>query len=201
MLRYNTDTGFFEGYDGNWIPLAGVSDIDQDTYITAELNPGDDDDTLRFYAAGQLVADVNSTRFDVQSLVVDNLLLQGNSISTTGTDQDLLLNANGLGTIKVEDFVFEGNTITNSVPDSPTVFRTTGDGYIDVSQAGGFVLPTGTSVDRPSVGVTGMIRYNTNDQRVELYDGTSWGSIAGSSGAVSILDATEIAIKIALTYG
>ena len=128
MLRYNTDTGFFEGYDGNWIPLAGVSDIDQDTYITAELNPGDDDDTLRFYAAGQLVADVNSTRFDVQSLVVDNLLLQGNSISTTGTDQDLLLNANGLGTIKVEDFVFEGNTITNSVPDSPTVLRTTGDG-------------------------------------------------------------------------
>ena len=201
MLRYNTDTGFFEGYDGNWIPLAGVSDIDQDTYITAELNPGDDDDTLRFYAAGQLVADVNSTRFDVQSLVVDNLLLQGNSISTTGTDQDLLLNANGLGTIKVEDFVFEGNTITNSVADSPTVFRTTGDGYIDVSQAGGFVLPTGTSVDRPSAGVTGMIRYNTNDQRVELYDGTSWGSIAGSSGAVSILDATEIAIKIALTYG
>ena len=201
MLRYNTDTGFFEGYDGNWIPLAGVSDIDQDTYITAELNPGDDDDTIRFYAAGQLVADVNSTRFDVQSLVVDNLLLQGNSISTTGTDQDLVLNANGLGTIRVEDFVFEGNTITNSVPDSPTVFRTTGDGYIDVSQAGGFVLPTGTSVDRPSAGVTGMIRYNTNDQRVELYDGTSWGSIAGSSGAVSILDATEIAIKIALTYG
>ena len=201
MLRYNTDTNFFEGYDGNWIPLAGVSDIDQDTYITAELNPGDDDDTIRFYAAGQLVADVNSTRFDVQSLVVDNLLLQGNSISTTGTDQDLVLNANGLGTIKVEDFVFEGNTITNSVPDSPTVFRTTGDGYIDVSQAGGFVLPTGTSVDRPSAGVTGMIRYNTNDQRVELYDGTSWGSIAGSSGAVSILDATEIAIKIALTYG
>ena len=201
MLRYNTETNFFEGYDGNWIPLAGVSDIDQDTYITAELNPGDDDDTIRFYAAGQLVADVNSTRFDVQSLVVDNLLLQGNSISTTGTDQDLVLNANGLGTIKVEDFVFEGNTITNSVPDSPTVFRTTGDGYIDVSQAGGFVLPTGTSVDRPSAGVTGMIRYNTNDQRVELYDGTSWGSIAGSSGAVSILDATEIAIKIALTYG
>lgn len=201
MLRYNTDTNFFEGYDGNWIPLAGVSDIDQDTYITAELNPGDDDDTIRFYAAGTLVADVNSTRFDVQSLVVDNLLLQGNSISTTGTDQDLVLNANGLGTIKVEDFVFEGNTITNSVPDSPTVFRTTGDGYIDVSQAGGFVLPTGTSVDRPGTGVTGMIRYNTNDQRVELYDGTSWGSIAGSSGAVSILDATEIAIKIALTYG
>ena len=201
MLRYNTETNFFEGYDGNWIPLAGVSDIDQDTYITAELNPGDDDDTIRFYAAGQLVADVNSTRFDVQSLVVDNLLLQGNSISTTGTDQDLVLNANGLGTIKVEDFVFEGNTITNSVPDSPTVFRTTGDGYIDVSQAGGFVLPTGTSVDRPSAGVTGMIRYNTNDQRVELYDGSSWGSIAGSSGAVSILDATEIAIKIALTYG
>jgi len=47
----------------------------------------------------------------------------------------------------------------------------------------------------------GMIRYNTNDERVELYDGTQWGSIAGSSGAVSIIDATEIAVQMAVTLG
>ena len=47
----------------------------------------------------------------------------------------------------------------------------------------------------------GMIRYNTNDERVELYDGVQWGSIAGSSGAVSIIDATEIAVQMAVTLG
>ena len=51
MVRYNTDTNVFEGYDGNWIALNGLYDSDQDTYIP-EATPGTDDDTLKFYAGG-----------------------------------------------------------------------------------------------------------------------------------------------------
>ena len=72
MIRYNTDTDVFEGYDGQWITLNGVRDVDQDTYILAEQTPGSDDDTLYFYAGGQLVADVNQTRFNVNKLAVDD---------------------------------------------------------------------------------------------------------------------------------
>ena len=201
MMRYNTQTNVFEGYNGtNWIALTGVYDLDQDTYITAELTPGNDDDTIRFYAANQLVANVNSTRFDVTKLVVDNIEISGNTLTTTGTDQDLILNANGNGSIRIEDFRFQGNTITNIIS-APLKLKTTGTGYIDVSDAGGFVIPVGSTVDRPVTGLLGMIRYNTNDERVELYDGTQWGSIAGSSGAVSIIDATEIAVQMAVTLG
>ena len=191
----------FEGYNGtNWIALTGVYDLDQDTYITAELTPGNDDDTIRFYAANQLVANVNSTRFDVTKLVVDNIEISGNTLTTTGTDQDLILNANGNGSIRIEDFRFQGNTITNIIS-APLKLKTTGTGYIDVSDAGGFVIPVGSTIDRPVTGLLGMIRYNTNDERVELYDGVQWGSIAGSSGAVSIIDATEIAVQMAVTLG
>ena len=201
MMRYNTQTNVFEGYNGtNWIALTGVYDLDQDTYITAELTPGNDDDTIRFYAANQLVANVNSTRFDVTKLVVDNIEISGNTLTTTGTDQDLILNANGNGSIRIEDFRFQGNTITNIIS-APLKLKTTGTGYIDVSDAGGFVIPVGSTIDRPVTGLLGMIRYNTNDERVELYDGVQWGSIAGSSGAVSIIDATEIAVQMAVTLG
>ena len=200
-MRYNTQTNVFEGYNGsNWIALTGVYDLDQDTYITAELTPGNDDDTIRFYAANQLVANVNSTRFDVTKLVVDNIEISGNTLTTTGVDQDLILNANGNGSIRIEDFRFQGNTITNIIS-APLKLKTTGTGYIDVSDAGGFVIPVGSTVDRPVTGLLGMIRYNTNDERVELYDGVQWGSIAGSSGAVSIIDATEIAVQMAVTLG
>ena len=200
-MRYNTQTNVFEGYNGtNWIALTGVYDLDQDTYITAELTPGNDDDTIRFYAANQLVANVNSTRFDVTKLVVDNIEISGNTLTTTGVDQDLILNANGNGSIRIEDFRFQGNTITNIIS-APLKLKTTGSGYIDVSDAGGFVIPVGSTVDRPVTGLLGMIRYNTNDERVELYDGVQWGSIAGSSGAVSIIDATEIAVQMAVTLG
>ncbi len=201
MMRYNTDDSVFEGYNGsNWLALSGVYDLDKDTYITAEATPGADDDTLRFYAGGVLVAIVNPTRFDVTSLQVDDITISGNTLTTTGTDQDLILNAQGNGSIRIEDYKFEGNAITNIIS-SPIVLKTTGTGYIDVSDSGGFVLPVGTTADRPITPVTGMIRYNTADQRVELYDGNQWGSIAGSSGAVSIIDATDIAVEYALFMG
>ena len=201
MMRYNTDDTVFEGYNGtNWVALTGVYDLDRDTYITAEQTPGADDDTIRFYAGNTLVANVSPTRFDVTTLRVDDIQISGNTLTTVQTDQDLILNANGNGSIRIEDFRFQGNTITNTIS-APIKLKTTGTGYIDVSDAGGFVIPVGSTVDRPVTGLLGMIRYNTNDERVELYDGVQWGSIAGSSGAVSIIDATEIAVQMAVTLG
>ena len=201
MIRYNTDTNLFEGYDGSWVVLQGVYDLDRNTYITPELTPGANDNTIRFYSNSALVADVNSTRFDVNTLQVDSITISGNTLTTTGTNQDLILNANGTGIIRIENLNFQSNTITNYVIDAPIVFETTGDGYVDVSQAGGVRIPYGNSSLRPSVPVIGITRYNTQDQRVEIYDGANWVSVAGSSGSVSLLDAEELSIAYALTLG
>ena len=46
-----------------------------------------------------------------------------------------------------------------------------------------------------------MIRFNTNDERVELYDGTTWVSVAGASGGISFQDAENIAIEKVLIFG
>ena len=47
-MRYNTDDGNFEGYDGNnWGSLGGVKDTDGDTFIQAQLPDGTDTDTLK----------------------------------------------------------------------------------------------------------------------------------------------------------
>jgi hypothetical protein len=44
-------------------------------------------------------------------------------------------------------------------------------------------LPLGTTLQRPSSPVTGMIRYNTNINVVELYNGTSWQALDGKPRA------------------
>jgi len=202
MIRYNTDTNVFEGYDGQWITLNGVRDVDQDTYILAEATPGADDDTLYFYAGGQLVADVNQTRFNVAKLAVDDIEIEGNTVRTVTTNADLNLVANGTGRVLVENFGFNQNSITNTVPGAVTSLAQTGTGYFKIEGQGGFVIPVGDLSNRHPTPETGMMRFNTQDDRVEIYDQTGvWVSVAGSSGAVSAQDAEEIAIKMAVTIG
>ena len=201
MIRYNTDDNLFEGYDGQWQSLQGVYDLDRNTYITAELTPGANDNTIRFYSNSSLVADVNSSRFDVNTLQVDSITISGNTLTTTGTNQDLILNANGTGIIRIENLNFQTNTITNYVSNAPIVFETTGDGYVDVSQAGGVRIPVGDNASRPAVPVIGITRYSTQGLQVEIYDGASWVSVAGSGGGVTVTGAEDIAVKYALTLG
>jgi len=202
MIRYNTDTDVFEGYDGNWITLNGVRDVDQDTYILAEQTPGSDDDTLYFYAGGSQVADINSTRFNVNKIAVDDIEIEGNTVRTVTTNADLNLEANGTGKVIVENFGFNQNSITNTVAGAVTTLAQTGTGYFKIEGTGGFVIPVGTLSNRHPTPETGMMRFNTQDDRVEIYDQAGqWVSVAGSSGAVSAQDAEEIAIRMAVTIG
>ena len=204
MIRYNTDDSVYEAYDGSgitgWIQLGGVYDEDRDTYITPELTPGADDDTLRFYAGGQLVADVTANRFDIQKLEVDDISVSGNVLETITTNTDLNLRANGSGYVTIENFSFNGNTITNTIDGAVTTLKQNGSGYFKVEGTGGFVIPVGNNANRHPTPETGMMRYNTVEDRVEIYDiSNNWVSVAGATGAVTFNDAEDIAIKLALT--
>ncbi|BCU94597.1 MAG: hypothetical protein CM15mV5_2680 [uncultured marine virus] len=52
MMRFNSENLQFEGHNGiSFVSLGGVRDVDLDTFISAELNTADDDDTFRFFNA------------------------------------------------------------------------------------------------------------------------------------------------------
>ena len=200
-IRWNTDRNRFEGYNGsNWINLAGVEDLDGNTKVTAELTEGANDGVIRFTVNGTVQADLDVDRFNVEKLTVDDIHVDGNMISTVTANTDLQLSANGTGSVNFENFGFNGNRLTNVVNNSNMVFETSGTGYYEFVDPYGIVLPVGDNATRPS-GVQGMIRYNTADARVELYDGTSWVSVAGSSGGISFADAENIAIEKVLIFG
>ena len=201
QIRFNSEIGRFEGYNGtNWIQLNGLQDIDGDTKITAELVEGANDNIIRFYINGSVVADIDSSRLNSEKIIVDDIQLDGNVISTITNNTDLQLEANGTGKVVFENFAFKNNTITNTATDAVTLFESTGTGYFQFDGNTGVVLPIGSNATRP-VGVTGMIRFNTNDERVELYDGTTWVSVAGATAGISFIQAEEIAIEKVLIFG
>jgi hypothetical protein len=201
QIRFNSELARFEGYNGtNWIQLHGVVDVDGDTKVTAELTEGANDNTIRFIVQNNTIVDINTIRLNAPQVVVDAIQVDGNVISTITPNTDLVLSANGTGRVRFENFAFQDNRITNTVSGSNTILQTTGTGYFEFTDPYGVVLPVGDNSTRPS-GVTGMVRYNTSDKRVELYDGTTWVSVAGASGGISFADAEGIAIEKVLIFG
>ena len=204
QVRFNNELSRFEGFNGtNWIILNGLEDLDGDTKVTAELTEGADDDVIRFYNAGNLTVDIDANRLNTPKIIVDDIAIDGNLISTTTADTDLVLTANGTGSVKFDNFAFKDNTITNTVADSVTTFEATDNGYVKFDGTYGMVIPAGGNAQRPPLANTelGQMRWNTDAQRAEIYDGSNWVSVAGTSSGISRADAEDIALEIVLSLG
>jgi hypothetical protein len=135
------------------------------------------------------------------SLDIGNLQFRDNEITTT-TGTDLSIFGNGVGGVKLGNFRFRDNTVTNISSNAISQFISTGTGYFKIAGTNGVVLPRGANATRPTAyAVLGMTRYNTEQRALEVWDGFSWASPAGSSGAVNLTQAEDAAAGFALTLG
>ena len=142
-----------------------------------------------------------TTTINVPELNIGNLKFKNNEITST-TGQDINISGTGTGSVKIINFRFTNNTITNVVPNVVSTFEQTGTGYFKIATTNGFVVPVGNDAQRPtSYAVLGMTRYNTQSRALEIWDGFDWASPAGASGAVSVNQANDIAVAYALTLG
>lgn len=202
MIRFNSTVNQYEGYNGTyWIQLGGVSDVDRNTYIIPESFPGANDNTIYFYTNGQLAARLNSSLFNVNKLVVDNIEIDGNIIRTTTTNTDLEFRPNGAGVVVMDNFSIGNNSITNNTLGGVTQFQSTGTGYFRIVGNNAVVIPAGNNSERPLSAITGMIRWNTDFGIMEAYDGAAWVGVAGVGAGINAAQAQDIALAIVLSLG
>ena len=203
MIRYNTDTALYEGYDGNWMALNGVYDLDLDTRITAELTPGANDGVIRFYIQDSVVTTIDADKLTTPRIEVDDISIDGNVITTETVNTDLALSANGTGSVVIDNLAFKDSTITNTEVDGVLNFQQQGTGYFKIEGTNGFIVPVGDNTQRPASAYreTGMVRYNTEQRYLEIWDGFSWVSVAGATGSISFAAAEDLAIEYVLTLG
>jgi hypothetical protein len=64
--------------------------------------------------------------------------------------------------------------------DSVKKLETTADG-VDITSTGALKLPVGTTAQRPSSPAQGDMRFSSTDTAAEIYDGSAWGAIGGTS--------------------
>ena len=142
-----------------------------------------------------------TTSLNVPTLDVGNLMFRDNEITTT-TGQDLYIDGNGAGGVRLGNFRIVDNVITNVSTNAITQIAQSGTGYFKIQGTNGFVPPRGDDGQRPTAyAVVGMTRYNTNSKALEIWDGISWASPAGASGAVSEIGANDISAGFAIALG
>jgi cytoskeletal protein CcmA (bactofilin family) len=142
-----------------------------------------------------------TSSLNVPSMDIGNLMFRDNEITTT-TGQDLYIDGNGAGGVRLGNFKIVDNTITNLIVDAISEIAQTGTGYVKIQGTNGFVPPRGNDAERPTLyAVLGMTRYNINSKALEIWDGLTWASPAGSSGAVSETTANDISAAFAIALG
>lgn len=202
MVRYNTTTSRYEARSGSyWIKLGGVEDVSGNTRILAEATPGANDNILYFYANNTLTVTIDSTKLFAQQIETNNLNINNNTISTLLPNTDINFITSGTGGIKVGNLVINNNSITNISNGAITEFIETSTGYVKIAGTNGVVIPSGSNLERPEYAVTGMLRFNTDLQLVEVHNGTTWTGVAGTAGGVTTGEASELGMISALIFG
>ena len=78
-----------------------------------------------------------------------------------------------------------GSTITPTNSGDDIVLQPQGAGVVDIDATTALIIPVGTSAQRPGTPLDGMIRFNDDDDKVEVYDGADWVQVGASTGAIS----------------
>jgi len=190
----NTDTITFDGeVNSNIIPNQSNSyDLGS---ATLQWN--------NIYANNAYITTTTSTTVNTTNFYSSQLEISNNTISAISANTDINLSTSGTGGIVIGNLKFVGSSITNTVSNAVTTFVETGTGYAKFPGTYGIVVPVGTNDNRPAIQYTetGMMRYNTDLQYMEVFNGVNWISVAGTSIGVTFSDATDIGIESALMIG
>ena len=124
--------------------------------------------------------------------------MQGSSISVMLPDLNLV--PHGSGTINIDNINFNGTTITNNT-NSAISFTPTGYGYEKIQGTNGVVIPFGTTAQRWANPQVGDIRFNTDTNTLEAYNGSTYTQASGAGGTLSLAEMNDLALQFTIILG
>jgi len=145
----------------------------------------------QIFAAG--IGGVGEYYFDTQAGVLNfigetipTVLTAGNVVYVAGYQYSGLLGTTTLpSNTTIGNLVIANTTITTNQVNGNIVLEPTGTGVTIIDTVTGLVLPTGNTAYRPSSPDQGTIRFNTNSTEVEVWDGSQWTNVGGSTASIT----------------
>ena len=181
----NLDKFVIDWLNGN-TAIAGYLDVNgQATLASANIEDLTDGRVVLAGVNGELEDDENLTFNGTTLFVVGNIDVTGNvviggNITIGNEDTDSITIASDFASDLIPDV---DRTYNLGMPGRNWNILhidsiKSDDEVITINTSGAVTLPIGTTLERPTA-TTGMIRFNTDDQRFEAYDGTAWTGLGG----------------------
>jgi len=143
-------------------------------------------------ATGIVSADtISAANITANESIVGNNIVANNSLST------IMIEATGniyFGDTLIGNTWLGNPAVTISTQGNANITLEPGLGLVDIDSTSGLVIPVGNTAQRPASAVTGTLRYNTDIQRVELYDGGEWDEILSDVSAQIITPTGNTAV-------
>ena len=203
-IRFNTSDNVFESTgESGTLTFGGVYSADRQTSVTADPTSN----TIRFVVNGaaspldssSLVGEVTGDGLTIHGIQTDDILLDNNVISTTVSNSDLDLRANGTGQLVLDDLTFSGNTIKDNT--NNLIVKNTGFGTSKIAGTYGVVVPNGTTIVPSPSPLLGDTRWNTSTNLLETWDGTTYVTSAGVAAAITRQEFDDLLLEFTLIFG
>ena len=95
-------------------------------------------------------------------------------------------------------FTFTDNRLQTTVSNEEIIIEPAGTGYVAIDANSGLIVPIGTTGERPT-GQTGMMRFNTSTSLMEVYNGSAWVNIGGSTVTLDEFDGDNTTTAFSLS--
>lgn len=137
----------------------------------------------QIFAAG--IGGVGEYYFDTQAGVLNfigetipSVLTAGNVVYISGYEYVGAIGiTNQPGNVSIGNLYIANTTITTDGTIANIYIEPTGNGIVSINTTTGLILPVGNTVQRPSPAAEGTMRFNSDNLRIEVYDGTEWDQI------------------------
>ena len=167
------------------LTVQGTTTTVNSTEIQVQNNLKFEGATSNEYETTLTVVDPTADRTLQLPNATDTLVAR--ATTDTLTNKTLDLDSNALsGTLAEFNTAMQGEsfvsltgteTLTNKTLTSPVLNGT------EMSPTGAFVMPVGTTAQRPGTGVVGMMRFNSDIDSFEGFNGASWVKLGGMTPA------------------
>lgn len=94
--------------------------------------------------------------------------------------------------VNIDNLKFDANTISTTNTNSDLTLAPDGTGGLIVSGTNSVTVPNGTTAQRDGTPASGMLRFNSDSDEFEGYNGTAWASVGGSAISNDTSTATDL---------